>query len=171
MSAVDPAAEAGAAVAVSVTVDGEEAGTDRLISVETWHEANRIPRARLVLFEGPDDDGKSFPLSSSESFLPGKTVVIAAGYGAASKTLHTGVIIRHSIRIAPGESPQLVVETADKLLAMTLGRNSTVSTSKSDKDAIAALVAAAGGSVGRNQAASELPVPACRVKLSGRTSA
>jgi phage protein D len=152
MSAVDPAANEGAAVAVRLTIDGDAFDADRLISIETWSEANRIPRARLLFFEGPDEDGKTFPLSGGDALLPGRKIVIAAGYGNDVAAIHSGVIVRHSLRIDPDSSPQLVIETADPLVAMTLGRGSAVSEEKSDKDLIAALVAAAGGSIGRNDA-------------------
>jgi uncharacterized protein involved in type VI secretion and phage assembly len=154
MSASDPALNAGAAVDVRLTVDGRAFDADRLVSVETWSEADRIPRARLVFFEGPDEEGKDFPLSGGNALLPGARIVVSAGYGGSVKAIHTGVIVRHSVRIDPGSAPQLVVETADELVKMTLGRSSSVSEEKSDKDVIAALVSAAGGTVGRNQAAT-----------------
>ncbi|HYJ82159.1 MAG TPA: phage baseplate assembly protein V [Allosphingosinicella sp.] len=128
--------------------------TDRIVSVETWNEANRVPRARLVLYEGPKDDA-AFPLSGEKTFLPGAKIVIGAGYGEEADTLHSGVIVRHSLRLLPGVSPQLVIETADPLLAMSLRRNSAVSLEKTDRDLIAALVSASGGTVGKNEASAE----------------
>jgi hypothetical protein len=154
MSASDPAANAGAAPEIRLTVEGALFDPERLVSVETWSEANRIPRARLVFFEGAGDDGKDFPLSSADGLLPGRKIVVSAGYGRAVEPIHSGVIVRHSIRIDPGSSPQLVIETADPLIKMTLARGSAVSEEKSDKDLIAALVAEAGGTVGKNEASA-----------------
>lgn len=154
MSASDPAANAGAAPEIRLTVEGALFDPERLVSVETWSEANRIPRARLVFFEGPGDDGKEFALSAADGLLPGRKITISAGYGSAVEPIHTGVIVRHSIRIDPGASPQLIIETADPLVRMTLARQSAVSEEKGDKDLIAALVAAAGGTVGKNEASA-----------------
>lgn len=154
MSASDPAANAGAAPEIRLTVEGSLFDPERLISVETWSEANRIPRARLVFFEGAGDDGKDFPLSTGEGLLPGRKIVVSAGYGSAVEPIHSGVIVRHAIRIDPGSSPQLIIETADPLVKMSLARGSAVSEEKSDKDLIAALITAAGGTVGKNEASA-----------------
>jgi phage protein D len=154
LSASDPAANAGLAPEIRLTVEGAPFDPERLVSVETWSEANRIPRARLVFFEGAGDDGKDFPLSAAEGLLPGRTIVVSAGYGSAVEPIHTGVIVRHAIRIDPGSSPQLIIETADPLVKMTLARGSAVSEEKGDKDLIADLVAAAGGTVGKNEASA-----------------
>jgi hypothetical protein len=141
-------------VRLTITVEDRAFSVDRLVSLETWSEANRVPRARLVFFEGGGDDGKDFPLSAGEALLPGRKIAISAGYGGAVEPIHSGVIVRHGIRIDPGSSPQLIIETADPLVKMTLARGSSVSEDKSDKDLIAALVAAAGGTVGRNEASA-----------------
>ena len=154
MSVSDPGASAGAAPEIRLTVEGKLFDPDRLVSVETWSEANRVPRARLVFFEGAGDDGKDFPLSAGDGLLPGRKIVISAGYGSVIEPIHSGVIVRHAIRIDPGSSPQLIIETADPLVKMTLARGSSVSEEKSDKDLIAALVAAAGGTVGKNEASA-----------------
>jgi phage protein D len=154
MSASDPAANAGAAPEIRLTVEGTLFDPDRLVSVETWSEANRIPRARLVFFEGQGDDGKDFPLSAGKGLLPGRKIMISAGYGGVVEPIHSGLIVRHAIRVDPGSSPQLVIETADPLVKMTLSRGSAITEEKSDKDLIAALVAAAGGAVGKNEASA-----------------
>jgi phage protein D len=154
MTVADPAANADAPPELRLTVEGELFDPERLVSIETWSEANRIPRARLVFFEGPDEEDNDFPLSAGDSLLPGKKIVVAAGYGTSLQQIHSGVVVRHSIRIEPGVSPQLVIETADKLVKMTLARGSAVSEEKSDKDVIEALVSAAGGTVGKNEASA-----------------
>jgi Rhs element Vgr protein len=153
MSAPSPSSQTGELMALTVTVDGTAFDSDRLISVETWSAANKIPRARLVIFDGDAATGK-FPLSESDMFKPGAKVVIAAGYGSGSQPIHSGTIIRHSIRIAPGASSQLIVETADPLLAMTLARDNAISPQSADSDLISALVSANGGTIGANEAAT-----------------
>lgn len=149
----DPSDRSGDYVSLVVRANGREVSVDRLVSIETWSEANRIPRARLVLFEGPEE-GENFPLSDSETYLPGVAIEIAAGYGPQSAIIHKGVVVRHSLRIEPGVSPQLIVETADPLIAMTLARHSAVTQNKSDRAVIEALVSASGGTVGKNAAST-----------------
>lgn len=153
MIAPSPARETGLALTHTLTAGGTEIDTDRLVSIETWAQANRIPRARIVLYDGEADSGE-FPFSSGASFVPGTPITIAAGYGADSATIHSGVVIRHAVRILPGMPAQLVIETADPLLKMTLARHSAVTQQSSDSALIAALVSANGGSVGTNKAAT-----------------
>ena len=43
-------------VRLTITVEDRAFSVDRLVSLETWSEANRVPRARLVFFEGGGDD-------------------------------------------------------------------------------------------------------------------
>lgn len=154
MSAASPALNAGLLVNCSITVDGEALDTGRLVSVETWTEANRIPRARIVFYDGEPDNGV-FPLSESDSFAPGKKIEIAVGYSGDSAVIHNGVVVRHSVRILPGASSQLVVETADPLLKMTASRNSAITPSTTDSALIATLIQNGGGTVGTNKAATD----------------
>ncbi|MEA3052839.1 MAG: hypothetical protein QOG72_1742 [Sphingomonadales bacterium] len=151
MTAPAPTAKLGEEVNLTVAIEGTPLDSESIVSVETWSEANRIPRARIVLFDG-EPDTQRFPSSESDTFVPGKKVTIAAGYGSGSKTVHSGVVIRHSLRIAPGAPAQLVVETADPLIKMTLRRNSALTAGKSDTDIIKALLSANGGSLGKNGA-------------------
>jgi hypothetical protein len=109
MTAPAPTAKLGEEVNLTVAIEGTPLDSESIVSVETWSEANRIPRARIVLFDG-EPDTQRFPSSESDTFVPGKKVTIAAGYGSGSKTVHSGVVIRHSLRIAPGAPAQLVVE-------------------------------------------------------------
>ena len=154
MSEADPAIRTGLQLSASVSVDGAVLGTASIVSIETWSSANRIPRARIAIYDGKPST-RDFPLSDSGKLVPGAKVTVSAGYGSGSDVIHTGVIIRHSIKIVPGQSPQLIVETADPLLKMTIARNSAVSQQTSDSDLISTLVSAGGGSVGKNGAGTD----------------
>ena len=153
MTAPSPAADSARPLRIELTAGGETVDTDRIVSIETWSSANRIPRARIAISDG-QADGEPFPMSGRASLAPGSRIEIAAGYGSRSSTIHAGTVIRQSLHVAPDSTPQLVLDVADKLLAMTLRRSSALSLDSSDSDIIAALVGAAGGSVGRNDAAS-----------------
>jgi Rhs element Vgr protein len=151
VTAPSPALNASKPLALILTSDGETVDSDRILSIDIWNEANRIPRARLVLKDG-QAEAERFPLSRSDRFEPGKRIEIMAGYGSESEIVHSGVVIRHSLKIVPDATPQLIVETADPLLKMTLSRNSALSAQTTDKALISALVAAGGGTVGANEA-------------------
>lgn len=154
MNAMAPARKTGLTVNLALTANGKPIDSDRIVSVETWWEANRIPRARITLYDGEPDTG-TFPFSDGDSFVPGAQIGVAVGYGSESEAIHAGVVVRHSLRIAPGTGAQLVVETADPLLKMTRARHSGVTQKATDSALIAALVSANGGKMGTNSASTD----------------
>ncbi|MEA3046055.1 MAG: hypothetical protein QOJ53_387 [Sphingomonadales bacterium] len=153
MTAPSPAGK-GLPLNVRLTANRTEIENDLIVSIEIWSQANRIPRARIVLLDGDADDGK-FPLGEGDAFVPGSDVTIAAGYDADSDLIHAGVVLRHEVRIVPHGRAQLVVETAAPLLKMTLARHSAVTQKASDAKIISSLVSANGGTVGTNDAATD----------------
>lgn len=154
MSAPSPARATGLPLSLTITANGSVIDSDRYVSVEIWSQANRVPRARIVIVDGELDTGE-FPFSEGDSFVPGAEIKIAAGYDSDSTVLHSGVVVRHAIRIVPGASAQLIVDTADPLIKMTRTRHSGVKHKVSDAKLIADLVSAAGGTMGSNKAATD----------------
>jgi Rhs element Vgr protein len=153
MNAVSPGAKTGLPLNLTLSADSTVVDTDQIASVEIWWEANRIPRARIVIYDGQPDT-ESFPFSDAATFVPGAKITLSAGYGTDSAVIHKGVVVRHGLKIAPGASAQLVVETSDPLLKMTLARHSAVTEQATDAALISALVSANGGSMGTNAAAT-----------------
>jgi hypothetical protein len=107
-----PRLSAAEPVRIEITSNGSVLDLDAVVSVETWDESNRVPRARIVVADGRGDE-TSFPFSQSGTFAPGAKIVVAAGYGSQCTTIHSGVVVRHSLQITPGACPELIVETAD----------------------------------------------------------
>jgi Rhs element Vgr protein len=153
MNAVSPASKTGLPVKLALTADDTRIDTDQIASVEIWWEANRVPRARIVIYDG-QPDSETFPFSDAETFVPGAKIVLSAGYGSDLAVIHKGVVVRHGLRIVPGASAQLVVDTSDPLLKMTLARHSAVTEKASDAALISTLVSANGGSMRGNAAAT-----------------
>ncbi|MBB5710810.1 phage baseplate assembly protein V [Sphingomonas xinjiangensis] len=151
MNDMSPMLKTGLQLKLELTANGMVIDTDRIVSVEIWWEANRIPRSRIVLYDGAPDR-QSFPFSEGGSFVPGATITLSAGYGEDAAVLHQGVVVRHGLKVEPRASAQLTVETADPLLKMTLARHSAVTEQATDKAVIEALVSANGGSIGKNAA-------------------
>ena len=125
MNALSPASKTGLPVKLALTADDNTIDTDQIASVEIWWEANRVPRSRIVIYDG-QPDSETFPFSDAETFVPGAKIVLSAGYGSDLAVIHKGVVVRHGLRIVPGASAQLVVDTSDPLLKMTLARHSAV---------------------------------------------
>jgi Rhs element Vgr protein len=141
VSAPSPLVAAGALVAFSVTVKGKAIDSAiQVARVETWSSANRVPRARLVMYDGSAPAG-TFPLSASDTFLPGKDVEVSAAYDSAAKvSLFRGVIIRQGIEIDEAGASRLVVEASDRSLRMTLERRSAVFAQVTDSALIGRLI-------------------------------
>jgi Rhs element Vgr protein len=90
-------------------------------SITVQSAINRIPRARLVLFDGDVTEG-DFSVSAGELFVPGKSIEIKAGYNGESKSIFKGVVIRHGIEIIEGNTSKLVIELKDPSVRLTVGR-------------------------------------------------
>jgi Rhs element Vgr protein len=128
-----PVVAAGAQVAFTITV--EERALDVTIQVariETWSSVNRVPRARLVMYDGSATAG-TFPLSASNTFYPGYEVEVAAAYNnQAEMPIFQGIVVRQGVEIAEHGSPRLVVELRDRAVGMTLRRKNAVFTDTKD---------------------------------------
>jgi Rhs element Vgr protein len=142
MSVPSPLTTAGTPVAFLVRVAGTAlASTVQVVSVETWSAVNRVPRARLVVYDGSPAAG-TFELSSRDTLVPGKELEISAGYGDGAKTvLFRGVIVKQGIEIGEAGASRLVVDATDRALGMTLERRSAVFTKIKDSAVISKLIA------------------------------
>jgi Rhs element Vgr protein len=131
-------------VSVQITADGTAIDVAYpIVSVDTWNAVNKVPRARLVFFDGDMPESK-FPISDAATFLPGAAIEVSAGYGDKRTSIFSGIVVRHSIEIPSAEGSRLVVELADSAIKMTVARNTAVSEKKKDSDVMSALIAAAG---------------------------
>ncbi|MEP1781602.1 type VI secretion system tip protein VgrG [Reichenbachiella sp.] len=110
-------------VTYTLLVDGAEADQPlEILSIRTHKEVNRIPYARITLIDGDVAIG-DFEVSNSEDFIPGKELVIQAGYESENDDVFIGTITKHSIKIREGRSV-LILECRDDTAKMTIGRNS-----------------------------------------------
>ncbi|MET3431241.1 Rhs element Vgr protein [Herbaspirillum seropedicae] len=129
---------------VAITSNGTALpSTAELISVEVFKAANRIPTAWITLLDGdmPDDD---FPVSDTDLFAPGQTIVISAGYGAQVSQIFSGVVVRHGISIRTGNRAFLKVECRSPAVKLTIGRNNANYVDMKDSDIISQLISPCG---------------------------
>lgn len=113
--------------------------TFQVASIETWVAVNRLPKARLVIYDGSPATG-TFPISSLDLFLPGKNISIAAGYNGKDTVIFTGVVVSQGIGIDQTASSRLIVDITDQAMAMTLERKSAVFANIKDSDLIRQLI-------------------------------
>ncbi len=127
-----------------IKVDGKAIDdTLQVRSIDTWSAVNKVPRARLVIFDGDPSD-PVFPASASATFVPGKKVDIAFGYEGKTTSIFQGVIIKQGIEIPRNGAPTLVVEIADPVLKMTLQRSTALFEKTTDSDLIGKLIGNSG---------------------------
>ncbi|MGZ3931031.1 MAG: type VI secretion system tip protein VgrG, partial [Bacteroidia bacterium] len=102
-----------------VFVNGEQMKDKFGISaVVTNNSVNKIPFAQMIIIDG-DPSEQDFPVSSSETFVPGAKVKILMGYESQEKTVFQGIIVKHSIQLQEGKPTALIVELKDEAVKLT----------------------------------------------------
>lgn len=134
-------------VTVTVSSDGQAIdATYQLLSVDVRRELNRQPSALLVYLDG-DIAERSYPVSDSGKFDPGKEIQIKARYeGDTSQTdqlLFKGLVVRHAFE-SNAQGTLLRVELRDKSIKLTQPRRSQVLEKMKDSDLVKQLVSDAG---------------------------
>ncbi len=143
MSPPSPTAEA-ALFSYQIKAGGKTIDdTCQVVSIDAWNAINKVPRARIVLYDGAASDS-TFSVSSRESFLPGTAIDVSGGYGGKLTSLFSGIVIRHSIEIPRNAASMLVVDVADSAIKMTVARQTALSEKMKDSDMISALISKHG---------------------------
>jgi len=133
-----------APVTLTIKANGQAIDdTVQVVSVDTWNTVNKVPRARLVIFDG-DMPQLTFPVSEAATFLPGTAIELSFGYGDKETSIFSGIVIRHSIEISGDNDARLVVELADSAIKMTVARHAAVSENVTDSDVMSALISTYG---------------------------
>ncbi len=144
MSAPSPVTAAGELVAFEVKANGKAIDSSwQVLSIDTHSSVNKVPRATVVLYDG-DAATRTFPISDSGTFKPGVKLQIAAGYDGKTTPIFEGIVIKQGLEIDTIAGSKLIVEVADKALAMTLERSNAVFENVTDSDVITKLIAASG---------------------------
>ncbi|WP_353127272.1 type VI secretion system tip protein VgrG, partial [Parapedobacter pyrenivorans] len=135
-------ASIGGAVRYTVMSDGAAINPlFQLLSFTIRNEVNRIGKALLV-FRAGDMPNATIPESEESTFLPGKSVSIAAGYGDDEEVLFEGVVVSHSVRVLGANDTTLEVECRHYAVQTTQSRFNRVFNDKTDSDIIATLLGA-----------------------------
>ena len=103
-----------------------------VLSIVIDAEANRIPRATLLVKDGSAAEG-GFPTTDGDDLKPGSTIEISAGYRNDEEVIFTGIVTKQSIKIRKNISV-LKVECRHPSYKMTLHRNGAYYYEMSDLD-------------------------------------
>jgi Rhs element Vgr protein len=142
MTAPSPALLDGTLVTFTIKVEGKEIdSTLQVASIDTWTAVNKVPKARLVIFDGSPAT-QDFEVSNLKTFLPGNKLDIAVGYEEKEMLVFRGVIVKQGIEIDQTQGSKLVVEVTDESIKMTLERKNAVFEKIKDSDLIGKLIGA-----------------------------
>lgn len=109
-----------------------------VISVWVRREINKIGYAQIVL-EAGDMSKQEVPESEDETFAPGKTITIEAGYQQNTKKIFEGIITSHGLEIEEAQD-KLIIECREFAYPMMLSRNNKVFENKKDSEVIKELI-------------------------------
>lgn len=122
-------------VTFTIRTNGQEIPKQyQVTSVAVRNEVNRIPYARIAIYDG-DAAAQDFAISNTDSFTPGSTVQITAGYDSDETAIFSGIIIKHSLKIRNDRSPLLILDCRDTAVKMTIARKSKYFYDSKDSDA------------------------------------
>lgn len=129
---------------IRILSNGEELSEDiGVSSIIVTKTINKIPQAKLVLFDGSLAD-EDFVLSAGDFFTPGSELEIKAGYRTLEDTIFKGIVIKHGIEAKTDEPSKLLVELRDVSVKMTVGRKNKYFEEVSDSDIIEELLGTYG---------------------------
>lgn len=111
-----------------------------VVAINVYYQINRIASAEITISDG-DMASQRFDISDAETFKPGSTISIAAGYASEEKTIFEGIIISHGIEITANNSTSLNIVCKDQAIAMTIAKHSQCFLAQSDSNIISSLIA------------------------------
>lgn len=118
---------------LALLVDGKDVSGDlQILSIAVIREINRVPTASIQLEDGEAAKG-TFAISSSDRFLPGKTIEIKLGYRSQNDTVFKGIVIKQRISVRK-KGAALHVECAADAVKMTNANKSRYFINKKDSD-------------------------------------
>ena len=111
----------------------------QLTMLSVIKEINRIPTVKFSLRDG-DAAAKTFEISNTDEFIPGKKIVIKLGYDGDNKQVFKGIITRQSVQVKGNGNSQLTVECKDEAVKMSVGRKSRYFENVKDSEAMEQLI-------------------------------
>lgn len=108
-------------------------------SMEIEMGVNKIAEAKIIVLDGDPSEG-NFEISSGDTFVPGKAVVIEAGYDNKNKVIYKGIITKQVIQVDDELGPTLEIECRDQAIKMAVGRNCLTFSKKKDSEIISSII-------------------------------
>jgi Rhs element Vgr protein len=127
-------------VTFTVKVDGSAIPDVYAVhSIHIEQALNRISHAELVVLDGSAVK-ENFAVSDGSTFLPGKKVVIEAGYNNQNQSIFEGIITGQRLRVGNRIGSALTVQCKDTAVKMTVGRQNAMYNKVKDSDVMTKLI-------------------------------
>ncbi|MCZ6802436.1 MAG: type VI secretion system tip protein VgrG [Proteobacteria bacterium] len=140
MSAQSPIVSKMSLVTFTIEVDGDAIdNTYQIISIDTWNGVNKVPKARITLYDGSAAKS-NFEISDNKVFIPGNKLRISAGYNSQEQEIFNGTIVKQGIEISRDQGSRLIVDVTDAAIKMTLERKNALFGNIKDSDLIGRLI-------------------------------
>lgn len=127
-------------VSFAIKIDGTPiSDINSIQSIEVQKGVNQIPIAKIILTDGDSSTGE-FAASSSNTFVPGNSITIEAGYDDNNTVIFKGLITKQNIQINENIGSVLIVECRDEAIKMIVGRKSLTYSKQKDSDIITTII-------------------------------
>lgn len=116
--------------------DGEEFSDGlKVKSIVVVNEANRIPRANILLLDG-DVSKQDFIISNHDFFKPGRKLEIDLGFESKVENVFKGVVVKISIKVRESNASYLEVVCKHPVVKLTTKKKNRFFYNVTDRDAI-----------------------------------
>lgn len=113
-------------------------------AIHVEKRVNRISSAKITILDG-DPTVQDFTASSSDTFVPGGTISIEAGYDNTNTVIFKGIIMSQTVRVDSLIGSALEVECRDEAVKMIVGRKSLTYSKQKDSDIISSIIGTYSG--------------------------
>lgn len=113
--------------------------TYQVVSVYIENNINTIPYCVLEILDGSAAK-EDFPISDSETFVPGAKIEVWAGYENKDTPIFKGMVTKHSLSVKERHGPTLRILCMDEAVKMTVARKNAYFTDTTDSDIISNLI-------------------------------
>jgi hypothetical protein len=144
---VSPQANTDGVVTFLVKCNGTPmAETVSCYSIEVRRAVGQVPSARIELGDGDMPDGL-WELADGTQYVPGTEIEIEAGYNSQHTTIFKGVVVRMKCRVGANNASRLILDCADKAVALTLLRRNAVYIDQTDSAVMQTLTTGSDASI------------------------
>lgn len=131
-------------VTFKVLIDGEDITTNhQIVSIDVKREINKVASATLKVMDGGVGEAQPFQAGNAATFLPGKEILIKAGYQSQDQDIFKGIIIRFGLQ-TDQEGSFLIIDCKHPSVKLTIGRKNEVFNEKKDSEVINSILQNAG---------------------------